>query len=280
MAKTNTVKTWSDVVKQNRRGREARVKAMLAATEAGVVKFNRQRDTLLSILRDQYCRGLKFGRIGAAGAKPAFDADSPWRGLSLLADKYFSQEWLMREFMKLAWKATNRKKRLRDIAEVLERAQDMISETHKGDLSHELFFRWCREKIGSRPLDDSTMLTTSDLEDELGQVFAGLGILATAARRAASEVSPARPGKPAILPRDCIRSLGDIYRESTGQEPRSGHGGFYRFVVQFRAALDPTYRVTDESGTHVDESLVDAVKLALGKRSERPKRRKQPEGRL
>jgi hypothetical protein len=92
-------------------------------------------------------------------------------------------------------------------------------------------------------------------------VFTGLATLATAARRAADDVSTARPGRPAILPRDFIRSLGDVYHEFTGQEPGTGTGPFYRFVVQYRAALDPSYKSTDKSGKRLDESLVDAIKL-------------------
>jgi hypothetical protein len=92
-------------------------------------------------LRDEYCRGLKSVRIDADGTKPAFDADGAWRDLGLLAGKYFSDESLMREFMRPAWKGTNRKKRLHNIAGALEQAQDMISEALKSELGNELFLR-------------------------------------------------------------------------------------------------------------------------------------------
>jgi len=266
MAETNTVKTWEGVIKNRLHAHEAKAKALRAAIEAGVIEFNRHKDTLLATLRDEYCRGLRSVPV---------DADrSAWLRLGLLAHQYLSEELMMREFRKPAWKRTSRQKRLRDIAKILERAQDMISEALKSEVGNELLYSWRLRTVSKHPPDDPWP-TASELGDELGQMFAGLAIVATAARRAADKMSPARPGKPAILPRDCIRSLGDIYRDFTGQAPGTGTGPFYRFVMQFRAALDPSYKTTDGSGKREDGSLVDAIKLALGKRRERPKRRKQ-----
>jgi hypothetical protein len=86
-----------------------------------------------------------------------------------------------------------------------------------------------------------------------------LGALESAAARAADDVSNWRSGKRAILPWGCIRALADIYQKFTGRTPGTGIGPFYRFVVQFRAALDPSYETTDENGEkRVDESIVDS----------------------
>ena len=84
--------------------------------------------------------------------------------------------------------------------------------------------------------------------------------------RAVLDVPTRLSGPTPSLSESYIRALRDEYEHSTGRRAGRGVGPFLRFVMQFRAALDPSYQTTDESGDErVDESMRDAIKHALRK---------------
>ena len=84
--------------------------------------------------------------------------------------------------------------------------------------------------------------------------------------RAALDVPTRLPGPSPTLPESYIRALRDEYEHGTRRPAGRGVGPFLRFVMRFRAALDPSYKTTDGSGDErVDESMVDAIKHALRK---------------
>jgi hypothetical protein len=84
--------------------------------------------------------------------------------------------------------------------------------------------------------------------------------------RAALDVPSRQPGPSPSLPESFIRALRDEYEHRTGRPAGRGVGPFLRFVMRFRAALDPSYKTTGESGdARVDESMLDAIKHALRK---------------
>jgi hypothetical protein len=161
------------------------------------------------------------------------------------------------------------------------KARAMADRAMQDDVGDDLYSAWCRANVRYDPdFDPEPPVTLVRISDEFEKVVASLSTLEAAAARAADEVLPGRGGKPAILPVGYIRTLAEIYRESTGREPGTGRAPFTRFVMQFRAALNPSYKTTDETGgERADETMVDAIKLALGKRRKRPKRSNQPKRR-
>ncbi len=95
-------------------------------------------------------------------------------------------------------------------------------------------------------------------------MVASLGDFHAAVLRAIKDVRTTGPGPAAILPLTYIGALADAYLELTGRKPGAGVGPFTRFVMLFRAALNPSYNITDESGDkRVDESMIEAIKKAL-----------------
>lgn len=102
------------------------------------------------------------------------------------------------------------------------------------------------------------------LRDEFAKVLAALTTLEAATLRALKDAPSTKPGPVRVLPLESIVVLADEYASLTGRPPGAGRGPFYRFVMNFRAATDQTYKTTDEAGDErVDESLIEDIKEAL-----------------
>jgi hypothetical protein len=221
------------------------------AVEAHLATFGQHKDTLLDHLRK--CK---------RDESEPFDADKCWRRLARLAQVYFLQQAMTPPGERVA--------RLRNLAEVLYRARILAKKAAQDDLGCDDLLRTLFR--GTRPRDSGGRIVRDDdgslrvvyfAEIGLKQMVASLDTYRAAVLRAADDVPVAGPGKPAILPADYIHALADVYRASTGGEPGSGHGPFSRFVMKFRAALDPSYKTIDENGDErVDESLIEAIKAA------------------
>src|SRR5262249_11059919 len=109
--------------------------------------------------------------------------------------------------------------------------------------------------------------------DELEKVLAALSTLEAAACFALNDdfYTPSPPGPVAALSLEFIEILAYIYELATGRLPGAGQGPFYRFAMNFRAAVDPSYKTKDESGDpRLDESMIGDIKKALRRKRRRP----------
>jgi hypothetical protein len=109
--------------------------ALLAEIKTGLADFGRHKDELLSDLRDEYDHRLKSVPVDGDRTKQLpFDTDKAWRHLESLVSHYLHREWLKQRVTKPA----DRLAQLRDIAKVLERARDTISEAIQSDAGNDL----------------------------------------------------------------------------------------------------------------------------------------------
>lgn len=248
-----TVTIWDGAISYERSEYDAETKALLVAIETGLAEFGRHKDALLAILRDGYERGLKSAPVDTDGAKSMpFDADRAWRlHLEGLAHQYFHREWVKQEVTKPAV----RQAQLREIARVLERARDMISEVTQSDVGNDLISGWW-EGTSEYAEAEGRFVDLLYIQREFEKVVISLSALETAATRAADGVSTrrGRPKGTAIMPQDYIEALAAVYRNTTGSRPGAGDGPFAKFVMEFLTAL----------GRHniQYESVIDAIKDA------------------
>ena len=97
-------------------------------------------------------------------------------------------------------------------------------------------------------------------EIDFKQIVARLDDYKAAVFRAANDVPTRKSGDLPFLPGSYIRILASTYQDITGRKPGAGIGPFFRFVMLFRAALDPSYKTTDENGDErVDGTVLDAI---------------------
>jgi hypothetical protein len=224
--------------------------ALKKAVEARLARFEQHKGTLLDHLRE-YKRD----------PQPR-DADEWWPQLNQLAQLYFLQQVMT--------PPSERAARLRKLAEILERAHVLAEKAAQDDFGcdHLLstLFR------GVLPRDPGGMIIPGqdgsfhvEYFPHLKQIAVNLQIYRAAVLRAADSV-PIVDRKPAILPLEYISILAHVYRTSTGREPGSGRGPFTRFLMKFRAALDPSYKSrANKRDEYVDDSLIEAVKSARRK---------------
>jgi hypothetical protein len=112
--------------------------------------------------------------------------------------------------------------------------------------------------------DDGSLRVQHVAETDFEEMVASLGSCQAATLRAAKNVPATPPGPVPSLPLRYIGGLADAYQDLTGRNPGAGVGPFYRFVMKFRAALDPSYKTEDESGDErLDESMIETIKTAL-----------------
>lgn len=200
--------------------------------DASLVAFNRRKKALLDHLSKQR----------APNSKP-FDVDQSWRALIQLAQLYFWKEKIKTDTRP----ASDHIERLLDLANALSRARRMTEKAMQGDAGHDLF-RACFLRDKSRvsafsiawvpPDTDSGSFGWGQLDDTIKQVLAGLATLEAAAHRAAAEMrTRGRPKGASVLPGGYIHALADVYRKSTGHQPRAGGGPFTKFVMEFLSAL-------------------------------------------
>jgi hypothetical protein len=201
-------------------------------SSASLVGFTRRKKALLDHLNKKR----------APNSKP-LDEEQSWRALSHLAQLYFWEEKIKKETRP----ASDHIDRLHDLAKALGKTRRMIEKAMQGDLGHDLF-RACLPRDKSRasvfslawvpPDDDSEIVDWGHLEDTIEKVSAGLTTLEAAALRAAEDMRTlGRPKGSSVLPGGYIHALADVYRKSTGHEPRAGGGPFTKFIIEFPSAL-------------------------------------------
>ena len=211
---------------------EQSLRRVNAAIEAGLVEFDHHRESLLTILRDAYDRGVK--------SEP-FDEDKSWSHLTGVARVHYWQARVKQETMPVA----DREVRLRELAKALGKARGMADKAMQDDVGDDLLSAWweaTNEPRASVVRNDDGSFTLVRIADEtFKDAVAGLAALETAALRAASEAHEKHAGRSG--PRrgtwllDCIGTLAALYRDSTGAKPGAGHGPFVRFVCAFLAAI-------------------------------------------
>ncbi len=248
VGKTNLgVKIWDGIL------REEPAPAGKKAVEARLAEFEKHKKTLLSHLSKN--RRLQF---------MAFDEEKWWLRLTRLAQVYFLRQ--------ATPPAAKREADLRKLAEVLDHAcrlaerirQDNVGSEWISQLFDGILPREPRGEIV--PDEDGSLRVVYFREPDFKEIVANLKDYQAAVLRVANDVPTRLPGPSPSLPESYIRALRDAYQESTRRSAGRGVGPFLRFVMQFRAALDPSYKTTDESGDErVDESLLDAIKHALRK---------------
>jgi hypothetical protein len=226
-----TVTIWDGAVTYERPESDAETKALLLAIETGFAEFGSHKDALLAILRDGYERGLKSAPVDADGTKQLpFDTDKAWRHLESLVSHYLHREWLKQRVTK----PSDRQAQLRDIAKVLERARDMISEAMQSDAGNDLISGWC-EGTSEYAEAEGRFVDLLYIKHEFEKVVTSLAALETAATRAADDM-PTRRGRPrgtATMPRDYIEGLAAVYRDTTGSKPGAGYGPFAKLLWNF-----------------------------------------------
>jgi hypothetical protein len=235
--------------------------AVQKAVEARLAEFEKHRKTLLDHLSQN--RRFQF-RL--------FDEEKFWPRLTRLAQAYF-----LRQAMPSAAK---READLRKLAEALGRVcrlaervrqddagSEWISQLFDGIFPREPRGQIVRDECGGIVWDEDGMPRLVMFpKTDFKQIVASLKDYQAAVVRVADDVPSRRPGPSPSLPESYIRALAEVYQDGTQRPAGRGAGRFFRFVMQFRAALDPSYKTTDESGDErADESVLDAIKKALRK---------------
>jgi hypothetical protein len=231
--------------------------SVVRAIKTNLAEFNKRKDKLIDHLK---------GRLPVS---EQVDEEELWRSLTSLAQLYFLR--------KTSPPTVERKARLRKLAETLHRASNLAERVRQDNVGVDLVSALFggalpRDPPGQIVRDDDGTLRV-DYFPNIGfaEMVTTLATYKAAALRTADDVPAVPPGKTPILPRSFIIALGDVYRRSTGRKPGAGKGPFARFVVQFRAALDSSHKITDGN---VDNSVLDAIKDALRKERTQKKDRK------
>jgi hypothetical protein len=226
-----------------------RTDAVKAAIKVDSTAFDRHKEALLAMLRNDYERGPK--------AEP-FDANRSWRGLTSLAGTYLWEGMAKKELMPAAEQVA----RLRELEKIFGKARVMADKAMQDDVGAALCTSWW-EGTSEYAEALGRFVDLLDIDREFEKVVAILAALETAAIRAASNLPTGR-GRPkgtAILPRGYIEALAVGYRDWTGLKPGAGVGPFARFVCKFLAAL----------GRNIEyESVIDAIKDARTRSLQNP----------
>jgi hypothetical protein len=223
------------------------------AVEAGLAKFEKHKKTLLDYLSEN--RRPK--------SRP-FDDEKCWLRLTRLAQIYFLWQAMP--------PAAKREAALRKLAKALERISRIAEKVRQDNAGSDLVSHLIEGILPREPRgqvvrdEDGSLRAVFFPELDLKQIVASLKDYQAGVLRAALDIPSRLPGPSPSLPESYIRALRDAYEDSTGRPAGRGVGPFLRFVMRFRAALDPSYKTTDESGDQrVDESILDAIKHALRK---------------
>jgi hypothetical protein len=231
--------------------------SVVRATKTNLAEFNKRKDKLIDHLK------------GRSPVSEQLDEEKLWRSLTSLAQLYF--------LWKTSPPTVERKANLRKLAETLHRASNLAERVRQGNVGVDLVSALFDGALPRDPPgqivrdDDGTLRVVHFPNIGFAEMVTNLATYQAAALRAADEVPAVSPGKTPILPRSFIIALAEVYRRSTGRKPGAGKGPFARFVVQFRAALDSSHKITDGN---VDNSVIDAIKDALRKERTQKKDRK------
>ena len=212
-------------------------RALRKAVEARLAAFYQHKDTLLEHLHKS--------KLGSKSR----DVDEWWPRLTHLAQLYFLRQGMTPPSERVA--------RLHKLARILEQAHVLAKKAAQDDLGCDdllsIFFNGTlpRDPGGAIVRDEDGSLR-AEYFPPLEQMVANLAFYRTAVLRAADDV-PVVDRKPAILPPEYISELADVFRTSTGREPGAGRGPFTNFLMEFRAALGPSYKTRVKKGAGYTE---------------------------
>jgi hypothetical protein len=241
------VELWDGIISYVEPVPSARDEAFLRAIDAGLLKFERHKESLLALLRR------------ARDPDPDED-DKWWLRLTNLAGGYFREGVKQRQTMP----SGDRAKRLLILAKALGKARSLIDAAMGDDVGDDLFSEW-QKGIGEPPVsvvhnDDGSFALFQNAEEWFKKEVAGLAALEVAAQRAAhrarrERVGGGRPKGTSALPSGFILVLADFYRTSTAIEPVAGDSSFAKFVRAFLDAVGQKDRISER---HLIEMIEDA----------------------
>jgi hypothetical protein len=219
---------------------------IIRAIETSLARFGQHKQTIIDQLRNS-----RHSKVDD------FDSENWWARLVALAELYFLQ--------KARPSDAERKARLLKLARLLGRAcssAEIVRQDAVGSEMISLLF----EEILPRdppfqlvPNKDGSISAIYLGDPDFKALVSALSAYEAAVLRAAHYLPTSRSGRSPFLPPSFIRALAALYRESTGRKAGAGAGPFARFVIQFRAAVDPSYKSED----YLDPTVIDAVVDAL-----------------
>jgi hypothetical protein len=244
------VELWGGIISYVEPVPSVEMEAVRAARDAGLLKFECHKESLLALLRRD--------------RNPDPDAeDKLWLRLTNLADRYFLEGVKQRRTMP----SGDRAKRLLILAKALGKARSLTDAAMRDDVGDDLFSEW-QKGIGEPPVsmvrnDRGSLTLIQNAEEWFKKKVAGLAALEVAAQRAAHKarrerVGGGRPKGTSALPLGYILALADFYRERTATEPANDDGSFAKFVRVFLDAVGQKDHITER---HLIEVIQDAFAL-------------------
>ena len=220
--------------------------ADIVIDETRLAEFNKHKESLLDLLRNQYERGPK---------SKSFDEDKAWGRLIGLAQSCFGHH----KMKKGTIPAADRIERLRDIAQIVRRASRLVDRTMQTDVGNDLFLAWW-EVTGNEHAEPDGTFDPGHMEQKFRELVKSLEALESAASYGADHVAAGKRGRRPVLPWDDIWNLGVVYRDSTGLVPGAGDGPFAKFVMSFFLAVGRPDEIEYDS---IIEAIKDARQWAL-----------------
>jgi hypothetical protein len=250
-ARDKKITLWDGIIEYDQPVPSARVEAVRAAIDAGLLNFERHKEALLDILRR--ARNPEFEPL---------EEDKWWRRVTNLAGIYF---WEQRVKQYETLPSGDRAKRLLILARALGKACSLTDKAMGDDVGDALFSAW-QEETGVAPVsivrnDDGSFSRMLSAMEKFKKEVAGLAPLEVAAKKAADEarrerVGGGRPRGTSALSPGYILALAEFYGESTATEAATGGGSFVKFVRVFLDAVGQKDRVTER---HLIGTIEDAL---------------------
>ena len=219
----------------------------IKAIETNLARFDQHKKTIVNHLR----------KSQRANAKD-FNREKWWGRLVALAEVYFLE--------KARPPPAKRKARLLKLARLLGQAKSLAEIVRQDAVGSEMISPLFE---GILPREPALQLVPNK-DGSIGAIYLGdpdfkalvsaLSADEAAVLRAAHDLPTWRSGRSPFLPPSFIRTLAMVYQESTGRKAGAGAGPFARFVIQFRAAVDPSYKSEDYLDLTVIDAVIDALK--------------------
>ena len=249
-----TVELWDGIISYVEPVPSADMTAVRSAIDAGLLKFERHKESLLALLR-------------RAGNPDPIEEDKWWLRLTNLADLYFCEGVKQRQTMP----SGERAKRLLILARALTKARSLTDAAMRDDVGDDLFSEW-QKGIGEPPElvvrnNRGSFTLIKNAEEWFKKEVAALAALEIAAQKAARTARRERVGGGRVrgtsaLPSGYILVLAHFYRESTATEPAAA-GSFPQLVRVFLDAVGQKDRITERR-------LIRMIEIAFASSAEKP----------
>jgi hypothetical protein len=219
-------KFWNDILELREQAPRALAESSLGPLGTHFTRFDQQRETLLSKLRN-------------ASQSQTFDEDKAWGNVRRVAFGYFVRA---RHEPKLS--GAECEAQCRKIANALRESRGMIEEAMRSsrDVADTITGEWW----GSQDPDvdfignPSFECGNDELVDgQFDKLLKKMAELEQAAVRAADNfhTGRGRPKGTSVLPPEYVQELKQVFQESTGLEPEKVNGAFVGFLRSFLAAI-------------------------------------------